>query len=342
MLEATALAGHARDAAAQAGPAFLLVGGLLAIGGVAEQDGVFAWLGDLAGSLPGHGLVLLFGLLGMDCAVTAFLNLDTAVLFMTPVMVHAARRRGVGEAPFVYGSVLMANASSTLLPGANLTNLIVLSDTRLTGADFARGLLWPTAGAIAVTAAIVAVAYRRDLQGGFPGAAPKRRLPRVLGAAACAAVAVIVIATAHPAVPVAAIGAALVVVRRSRIPGLGQLCALFAAAVALGTLARSWGGPGSLMAGAGTWETAAVGAGAAVLVNNLPAAVLLSSHTVAHPESLMLGLAIGPNLAVSGALSALLWLRVARGLGAEASARTYSVLGLACAPAALAVAVALL
>src|SRR4051812_3750483 len=108
MVEATALAGHARDAATQAGPAFLLVGGLLAIGGAAEQDGVFEWLGSLAGSLPGHGLVLLLGLLGMDCAVTAFLNLDTAVLFMTPVMVHAARRRGVDEAPFVYGSVLMA------------------------------------------------------------------------------------------------------------------------------------------------------------------------------------------------------------------------------------------
>jgi arsenical pump membrane protein len=93
---------------------------------------------------------------------------------------------------------------------------------------------------------------------------------------------------------------------------------------------------------AGRWETAALGALAAVAVNNLPAAVLLSSHAVAHPDALMLGLAIGPNLAVTGSLSALLWLRVARSLDARASVRTYSVLGLACGPAALAVAVALL
>jgi arsenical pump membrane protein len=170
----------ARDAAAEAGPAFLLVGGLLAIGGVAQQDGVFEWLGGLAGSLPGHGLALLLGLLGMDCVVTAFLNLDTAVLFMTPVMAHAARRRGLGEAPFVYGSVLMANASSTLLPGANLTNLIVLSDTRSSGAEFARQMLWPTLAAIAVTAAVsdscAGSSPRRWCSGRWPGrgAAPAR------------------------------------------------------------------------------------------------------------------------------------------------------------------------
>lgn len=57
----------------------------------------------------------LADLLGMDCVVIAFRNLDTAVLVMTPVMVHAARRRGLGEAPFVYGSIPAALAVAVAL-----------------------------------------------------------------------------------------------------------------------------------------------------------------------------------------------------------------------------------
>ena len=70
---------------------------------------------------------LLVALLGLVAVVTAVLNLDTAVVFLTPVLVHAARRRGLDERPFLYGAVFMANAASILLPGSNLTNLLVLS-----------------------------------------------------------------------------------------------------------------------------------------------------------------------------------------------------------------------
>lgn len=326
----------------QAGPAFLLVGGLLAIGAVAEEDGVFAWLGGLAGRLPGHGMVLLCGLLAADAAVTATLNLDTAVLFLTPVMVHAARTRGLGEAPFLYGAVLMANASSTLLPGANLTNLIVLSGARVSGLTFLAAMLPATLGAMAVTGAVLLARFRGVLHDGRPASRPALTRPGLLGLAATAAAGVIVLATSAPAVPVAALGLVLLAVRRTRPAGLGQLAALFAAAVALGVLARQWSGPASLLAGAGRWETAVIGAVASVAMNNLPAAVLLTSQPPPQPRALMLGLAIGPNLAVTGSLSALLWLRVGRSLGAAPSIREYSRLGIVAAPLALAAAVALL
>jgi arsenical pump membrane protein len=108
----------------------------------------------------------------------------------------------------------------------------------------------------------------------------------------------------------------------------------------LGLLARAWSGPADLLASASPAETTAIGAVAAILVNNLPAAVLLSPSPPPHPRALLLGLNVGPNLAVTGALSSYLWLKAARGAGEEPSALRFSLIG---APlAVLAMAVALL
>jgi arsenical pump membrane protein len=61
-----------------------------------------------------------------------------------------------------------------------------------------------------------------------------------------------------------------------------------------------------------------------------------------HARALLLGLDLGPNLAVTGSLSALLWLRVARSLNARPSIRTYSRVGLVVVPASLVAALAAL
>jgi arsenical pump membrane protein len=73
-----------------------------------------------------------------------------------------------------------------------------------------------------------------------------------------------------------------------------------------------------------------------VLVNNLPAAVLLASHQPAHPRALLLGLNLGPNLAVTGSLSALIWFRAARTLEARPSAARLTRLGIALVPLSIA------
>jgi hypothetical protein len=49
-----------------------------------------------------------------------------SVVFVTPVVIHAARSRGQAEVPLVIGCLLLSNTGSLLLPGSNLTNLIVL------------------------------------------------------------------------------------------------------------------------------------------------------------------------------------------------------------------------
>src|SRR5919197_4401905 len=151
---------HAIVAAAeQAWPPFVLVAGLLLIGAVAAADGLFEALGARLARMALGPRGLLFALLALVAAVTAVLNLDTSVVFLTPVLLHAARRRGVDERPFLYDSVFMANAASLLLPGSNLTNLLVLGGDPGSGAAFAARMLPSWIAACAITAAFVALAF---------------------------------------------------------------------------------------------------------------------------------------------------------------------------------------
>jgi arsenical pump membrane protein len=270
------------------------------------------------------------------------LNLDTAVVFMTPVLLHAARRRGVPDAPFLYGAVFMANSASLLLPGSNLTNLIVLAGDPVPGATFA-ARVWPAwVVAVVVTIAFVAGTHRRELaRRAEPGSEEPPFRPRA-GAIGIALGGALVLLLPRPALPVLLVGLAVAAaarldraaMRRAANPVL--LLAVLAIATGLGALARNIAGLGHLVAHAGGWQTAWLGAGAAVLVDNLPAAAMLAAHHPAHPRALLLGLDLGPNLVVTGSLSALLWLQVARANGARASVVRYSVLGSLLAPLSLA------
>ncbi len=162
-----------------------------------------------------------------------------------------------------------------------------------------------------------------------------------VGLVAVGLAALLVVTLREPALPVLALGlAATAAHRKTPRLGLPTLAALFALSVGLGTLARAWHGPAALLASNGTWTTAVTSALASVLLNNLPAAVLFSAQPPAHPAALLVGLDLGPNLAVTGSLSAFLWLRAARSVDADASVVTYSRLGLLLVPLTIAGALA--
>jgi arsenical pump membrane protein len=367
-------------ALAQSWPPFVLITGLLLIGLVANRDGLFAWGGARLEALPGGGLALLGAALLLDAVVTAVLNLDTAVVFLTPVLVFAARRRRVGIEPFLYGCVFMANASSLFLPGSNLTNLLVLdAHGGGSGATFA-AKMFPIAIAAAVVTAIgIAVIFRGAFVGragaasrggvgdgsGVPATAtpptevgtagshdPDAPSPTVAlgpGLFATIAAVILVLVLRQPALAVLAVGllATAAELLRSRITladawrvvGPPSLAAAFLLTVALGTLARHWDGPAELIGGASGPETALLAALSTVLVNNLPSAALYSAHAVDHSRMLLLGLNVGPNLAVTGALSALLWFRAAREVDARPSLLEFSRRGIPLALVAMAAAI---
>ena len=166
LLAAVLLAPHdARAAAAQDWPPFILVAGLLLVGLVADGDGLFAAGGHLLARLSPNGVLLYSGTAVLVVAVTTLLNLDTSVTFLTPVLVYAARSRGgQEEAPLLYACLLLSNAGSLLLPGSNLTNLIVLGHLHLSGRAFLGHMALPALAAAAVTAVVVGAVYHRSLR----------------------------------------------------------------------------------------------------------------------------------------------------------------------------------
>jgi arsenical pump membrane protein len=326
-----------RAAAAQVWPPFVLVAGLLLIGATVQADGLFAAVGARLERVRGGPVTLLATLLGLEALVTAVLNLDTAVVFLTPIIIHAARHRGCDEKAFLYGALFMANGASLLLPGSNLTNLIVLAHEHFSGAEFARAMVFPWLIVILTIVAYLALVFRPRGQADRSAELPPIHVG--IGLFATVLATALTLGLHNPALPVLGVGLVAVAVRRvpARID-VHVLGGLFLIAVALGTLARRWDGPASLIEGLGGVGTAAVGAVTSVLVNNLPAATLLSAQTPPHPLPLLIGLNLGPNLLFTGSLAAYLWYRTARSVDARPSLKTATLLGLGLAPLTIALA----
>jgi arsenical pump membrane protein len=335
----------------QCWPPFVLVTGLLLIGLIAGRDGLFEAAAGHLERLPGPPVVLFIACCLVVSVTTALLNLDTSAVFLTPVVIVAGRRRGLAVAPFLYAALLMCNASSLYLPGSNLTNLLVLSDHGLSGGAFL-ARMWPAAlSATVVTALGLLLIHRNALRGGGgPEGSSPPPLRIGLGLACVVAAAVLMVLLKNAALPVLAIGVMATALRaregaiapREALRHLGALLllGLFVLAVCLGALARATGFPGEAVSSASPLAIASLAAGASVLINNLPAAVLLSAAHAAHPRALLIGLDIGPNLAISGSLSALLWWRAAKASGARPSAVACSRQGVMLAPIAIVAALA--
>jgi arsenical pump membrane protein len=244
-----------------------------------------------------------------------------------------------------------------MLPGSNLTNLIVLGHLHLSGGSFLAHMAVPTIVAAFITAVVVGAWHHGELRTTIVPSFERVQPVLGVGAVAIAAVTVLVVALRAPAIPVAAVGAGAALIRfgRSRsntsltslrkaagAVGLPVLVGLLGVAIALGTLGRSWSGPATLLSHLDTWGTAVLAALISVLVNNLPAASLLAARRPPHPFSLLVGLNIGPNLFATGSLAWVLWLRAAKAAGGRVELKKAGLLGLVSAPLAIAGAVGVL
>ena len=204
--------------------------------------------------------------------------------------------------------------------------------------------------ATGVTAVVVWAAHRHALRRRCEAGNDPIPRPGRVGVVLVVLAAVLVVVLRDPALPILALGtvAAAFALARRRLVTADLLAAanptvllgLLGLAVGLGTLARAWTGPRTLLKSADRWETAGIAVAAAISVNNLPAAVLLSSTPPAHARALLLGLNIGPNLVLTGSLSAILWLQVARREGFRPSLARYSRVGVVVVPLAIVAALA--
>ena len=343
----------ARSAAAQDWSPFVLVAGLLLVGLVADEDRLFSAAGHSLARLAPNGLVLYAGAVALIVAVTTLLNLDTSVAFLTPILVYTARSRGEGEAPLLYGCLLLSNAGSLLLPGSTSHQLDRPRPPAPLGGQFLRHMALAGIASALVTALVVGVAEHRSLRA---TAAPVSDLvdrPVLgVGLVAVVAVTVMVLVLRSPAAFVAVVGVVAVGVRSFSsavsprralgVLGLPVLIGLFGIAVALGTLGRAWSGPATLLTHLDSWGTAVTGALLSVAVNNLPAASLLAARVPPRPFALLVGLNVGPNLLATGSLAWILWLRSARSAGAQPSMAKASRLGVVAVPLSMAAALGML
>src|SRR5581483_2485605 len=209
---------------------------------------------------------------------------------------------------------LLANAGSLYLPGSNLTNLIVLGRDTMSGGAFLAAT-WPAAlSATVVTAVVVRRWSGKHDVAAVRGSASHGEPVIRWGAGGIGVIVTValVLVLRSPAVPVLVVGCAVGVLHMKRgrltLSRVGStvaphvLLGLFGAAVAAGTLGRAWHGPATALAHLNVAGTAALGALFSLVINNLPAAALLAAHRPPHPLALLVGLNLGPNVAVTGSL----------------------------------------
>jgi arsenical pump membrane protein len=359
---ATGVAGrsHVRHAWAGLGAplAFLVLAVPLAA--MLDEVGVFEALADVAAT---RAVRLELTLWVVAAVVVAVLDLDAAVVLLTPLYVRVARRTGCDPIGLAAAPALLACLASMALPVSNLTNLAAVARTGVAPTAFLSWLGLPTSAGCAVGY----VAWRRAVLGprsSSPAAAepdstgprtPRGRALRIGGVVGLVLVVGFVGGPqvgVEPWVVAAVVDLALLAVLR-RVPwrsvpvgpaALAYALAALAPGVAegldLGHVLHATGAGGAAVA-------AGVGAGGAALVNNLPALLLgvdaLRGATDARLWGLLLGVDLGPLLLVTASLSGLLWLESLRAEGQRATAWTYTRIGvLAGLPGALAALAALL
>jgi arsenical pump membrane protein len=289
--------------------AFLLAA--VPLGALLDRIGFFA----AAARVFGQGRHLAFGLWVFAAVVTTVLNLDAAVVLLTPLYVRIARRCGLDPLALGFQPVLLSCLASSALPVSNLTNLIAASTRHLGVTDFLVHLGPPSA----VATAVGWFAYRWAVHPGIPTAPPGDPADRrglAIGGGVVAAVLVGFVLGPGVGVPewVVALGAdAVLIAVTGHVPlrdvpwgtalvaaSLGLLAGGAAATLHLGTV-FSGSGNGDLV------RITVLAAAGANLVNNLPALLVALPHTGAGIWALLLGVNVGPLVLVTGTLAALLW-----------------------------------
>jgi arsenical pump membrane protein len=363
-----------RDAWAAVGrgtDVYLFLTGMMVLAELARREGFFEWVAVEAIEWAHGSPKRLFAIVyAVGTMVTIFLSNDATAVVLTPAVLAAVKKARAKPLPYLLICAFIANAASFVLPISNPANLVVYGSKMPALAVWLRGFGLASAVSIVATFFVLRVCCRKDLEREMETRVEPVELSAPGKLAACGiggAAAALMIASAYdidlgwPTV-LAAMGAtALVALRDWRAPlgivrhvswsvlllvaGLFVLVAAVDQAGALtasqGALRKAAGlGPmtGSLAAAFGV-------AFASNIANNLPVGLIAGSalHGGAVPEAIrnavLIGVDLGPNLAVSGSLATILWLIALRREGQDVSFWTFLRYGLLVMPVALATAV---
>lgn len=331
-----------------------------------RRAGIFEYAGwRIARSGESEKALLLTTFVAMSLA-TAALNLDAAVLVITPVVLAVVARRGLSHETLSVSTIHLANSASILMPVSNLTNLMVFHEAGLDFGQFTALMFLPWLGVIAVEWLLVPRLARPAAVTAppeHPRQAPEARfwpawilVASLVGLIASGPLGVEPLAVIWAgALVLAAVelasreAAPLELLRATRPLFLAGLLGLGAFAWLLGDLGLTEVLDGLVPSGDGFLALLLIAAGAALLsnlINNIPATLILLPAVAPAGEgallAMLVGVGVGPNLAYPGSIANLLWRRVMIEDGAAVAWREFTRIGIVTTPVAMVVAVGLL
>jgi len=363
---------RALSAVAQGTDVYLFLAGMMLLAELARAEGLFDWLAALATRAARGSAARLFVLIYLvGTAVTILLSNDATAVVLTPAVYAAARSARAEPLPLLFICAFIANAASFVLPISNPANLVVFGEHVPTLGVWLSRFILPSAISISVTFVALWLTQRRALIAPIATQVP---LPVLAGggrlaAAAIAATAVILLAANALGRPlgaptfIAAVVAVSIVLARTRraiwpllrdihwsiLPLVAGLFVLVAGLEQTGLLRQMNAvlqGYTHRAAALAAWSAGIAVACASNGLNNLPVALIArysAANTLTDPglsNALLIGVDLGPNLAVTGSLATILWLGALRREGQQVSAMMFLRLGMIVMPPALLLALA--
>jgi arsenical pump membrane protein len=344
--------------------------GLMLICTVADRAGFFEWCAFKAVKMAcGSGTRLLAVVFGLGALITAFFSNDATALVLTPIVFVLVSRLKLDPLPYVFACAFIANSASMLLPVSNPVNLLAVGRFDITLGEYFKFLLLPSVLVVLVNMGLFALIFRKTISGSSCGDLPGQRVKvDAFFQAVCSCLGLIalgyVVSSAYGlalAWPALAGGILLLAVGfgfgrlkiRTVASGLSWFIFLFIFSLAV--LVKGLDNAG---------VTAALASGLANLASNgqlhgLFAAVLgtaMGSNLINNWSMMMvsvsslgalagqpafspalvygavMGADLGPNIAILGSLSSMLWLLLLRQRGLDIRPVQYLKLGLIVTP----------
>lgn len=363
--------GEAARAIGKGADVHAFLAGMMLLSELARAHGVFDWLASLAMRSARGSSMRLFGLVYViGVVVTTFLSNDATAVVLTPAILVVVAKAQVEPRPHLLACALVANAASFVLPISNPANLVLLDGAMPSLGHWLASFLAASVASILVTYGVLRLVFRHALAKGFrvdTEASPLARSGRcVLGALVAVAIVLLVASSLHVDLGLPTLGAALIVVlgtsvaTRRNPAGLVRSVSWSTLVLVAGlfVMVEAMEGIGAArIAGQGLGWAARHGAMGSIVaavvtgvldnvVNNLPLG-LLAGATVAqvHPpeilaRAILVGVDLGPNLAITGSLATLLWLVALRKARIEVSFLQFLRVGALVMPSALLAALA--
>jgi arsenical pump membrane protein len=337
-------------AVGRGGDVYLFLIGMMLLSELGRQFGVFDWLADWTlARARGSASRLFLDLYLLGTLVTIFLSNDATAVVLTPAVLTVTRKARINPLPYLFACAMIANAASFVLPISNPANLVLYGGQTPALLPWMKSFGLPSLASILAT--FVCLRWALPLEDA-PARVEQRTHLRGAGRVTLAgilltAVALLVVSALDlplgPPTFLAALSTAALVLITTRSsplpilqgvawPALLLVAGLFVLVEGLdhtgvvGMLARALPHFPPPLAGL-------ILAVACNLMNNLPAGLLASSVVAsAHPsqamvDSLLIGVDLGPNLAVTGSLATILWLSALRREGEHVSSKQFLRVG---------------